>query len=60
VFDKAIATQVVPLDQFYAAEPYHQDFIAHNPTYLYVVVHDIPKLKHLQEQFPQLYRAEIR
>jgi peptide-methionine (S)-S-oxide reductase len=55
-FSKPIVTQVVPLQKFYAAEDYHQDFITHNPTYPYVVVHDLPKLAQLQKQFPSLYR----
>jgi len=50
-------TQTVPLQQFYVAEDYHQNFIALNPTYPYVVVNDLPKLKRLQEQFPNLYRT---
>lgn len=54
-FNQPIVTQLVPLDNFYAAEDYHQDFIQHNPDNLYVVVHDLPKLNQLQAQFPDLY-----
>jgi peptide-methionine (S)-S-oxide reductase len=56
VFKKAIATQLSPLTQFYAAEEYHQNFISRNPSYPYVVVHDLPKIKQLQKQFPALYK----
>jgi peptide-methionine (S)-S-oxide reductase len=56
VFKRAIATQLSPLIQFYAAEDYHQNFIARNPSYPYVVVHDLPKIKQLQRQFPALYK----
>lgn len=56
VFEQAIATQIEPLTQFYAAEGYHQDFIAQNPGYPYVVIHDLPKLAQLQAQWPDLYR----
>jgi peptide-methionine (S)-S-oxide reductase len=56
VFKQPIATQLVPLNGFYAAEDYHQNFIARNPTYPYVVVHDLPKLAHLKQQFPKLYK----
>jgi peptide-methionine (S)-S-oxide reductase len=56
VFSKPIATQVLPLNQFYAAEGYHQNFIALNPTYPYVVVHDLPKLTQLRNQFADWYR----
>ena len=31
-YDKPIATQVVPLDKFYEAEAYHQNYLAHNPN----------------------------
>ena len=56
VFDKAIATQIEPLTEFYAAEGYHQDFIAQNPNYPYVIVHDLPKIAQLRAQWPDLYR----
>lgn len=59
VFHQPIVTQVMPLNGFYAAESYHQDFIAHNPNYPYVIVNDWPKIRHLQEQFPQLYRESM-
>jgi peptide-methionine (S)-S-oxide reductase len=55
-FDAPIVTQVVPLRGFYAAEEYHQHFVQRNPSYPYVVFNDLPKLKHLREQFPQLVK----
>ncbi len=55
-FRQPIVTQLTPLSSFYAAEEHHQDFIAHNPYYPYVVVNDLPKLQHLKEQFAVLYR----
>ncbi len=56
VFPKPIATQLVPLKGFYAAEDYHQNFIARNPNYPYVVVNDLPKLEQLRKQFADLYK----
>jgi peptide-methionine (S)-S-oxide reductase len=56
VFAEPIVTQVVPLPAFYAAETDHQDFIDRNPNYPYVVVHDLPKLAQLQQQFPNLIK----
>ncbi len=56
VFQKQIVTQLVPLKGFYQAEAYHQHFIDHNPNYPYVVVNDLPKLAHLQAQFPDMYK----
>lgn len=54
--NKAIATQVVPLKSFYAAEEYHQDFIDRNQYHPYVMVHDLPKIARLQDQFPDIYQ----
>jgi peptide-methionine (S)-S-oxide reductase len=56
VFPKLIATQLVPLTKFYAAENYHQNFIDHNPNQAYVVRHDRPKLAQLRQQFPNLIK----
>jgi peptide-methionine (S)-S-oxide reductase len=56
VFSAPIVTQVVPLKAFYAAEEYHQNFLARNPTYPYIVYNDLPKLRALQKQFPDLYK----
>jgi peptide-methionine (S)-S-oxide reductase len=55
-FRQPIVTQLAPLDKFYAAEDYHQNFITRNPNYPYVVVHDLPKLAQLKSQFGNLYK----
>jgi peptide-methionine (S)-S-oxide reductase len=56
VFTESIATQVVPLTKFYAAEEYHQNFIERNPNQAYVVRFDLPKLAQLRQQFPNLIK----
>jgi peptide-methionine (S)-S-oxide reductase len=56
IFSQPIATQIVPLTKFYAAEEYHQNFIDRNPNYPYVVTHDRPKLSLLRQQFPNLIK----
>jgi peptide-methionine (S)-S-oxide reductase len=56
VFSNSIATQLVPLTKFYAAEDYHQNFIDRNPTQAYIVRFDLPKLAQLRQQFPNLIR----
>ncbi|MGA2986003.1 MAG: peptide-methionine (S)-S-oxide reductase MsrA [Terriglobia bacterium] len=56
VFAGPIMTQVVPLKEFYPAEEYHQDFLERNPTNPYIVYNDMPKLRELQKQFPDLYK----
>jgi peptide-methionine (S)-S-oxide reductase len=55
-YPRPIVTQVVKLDGFYPAEEYHQNFAEHNPTYPYIVYHDLPKVANLKKQFPDLYR----
>lgn len=56
VFDRPIVTQMAALDHFYTAEAYHQDFVARNPHNLYVMLHDLPQIEQLEEQFPELYQ----
>jgi peptide-methionine (S)-S-oxide reductase len=56
VLSGPIVTEVVPLKAFYPAEEYHQNFLARNPTYPYIVYNDLPKLRALQKQFPNLYK----
>ena len=56
VFRKPIVTQVVPLQAFYPAEAYHQNFLALHPDNPYIVNNDLPKLRNLQKQFPTLSR----
>lgn len=53
-FHSKIVTQVVPLPAFYMAEEHHQKFLDRNPNYPYIVYNDIPKIKALEKQFPQL------
>ena len=55
VFPKTIATQIVGLKAFYPAEDYHQGYADNHPENLYIVINDLPKVEHLQKQFPELY-----
>lgn len=54
-FGSPIVTQLSPLPAFYTAEAYHQDYARLHPNDLYIAINDLPKVKHLQEAFPQLY-----
>lgn len=56
VFPRPIVTEVVPLQAFYPAEAYHQNFLARHPSYPYIVFNDLPKLRELQKQFPDQYK----
>jgi peptide-methionine (S)-S-oxide reductase len=55
VFPQPIVTQLTPLKGFYRAEDYHQDYALHNPNNPYIQVCDLPKIKALKEEFPQLF-----
>ncbi len=54
ILTQPIATKLTTLAKFYPAEDYHQNFMMHNPTYPYVLVHDQPKIDRLQREFPEL------
>lgn len=56
-FAAPIVTQVVPLQQFYSAEEYHQNYLALHPYQPYILFNDAPKLEQLRKQFPALYQA---
>jgi peptide-methionine (S)-S-oxide reductase len=58
VFSQPMATRVDPMSGFYPAESYHQDFVAHNNDYGYVVQNDLPKIENLKRLFPDLYRQQ--
>ncbi len=56
VYSGPIVTQVVPFKAFYRAEDYHQDYLALHPTQPYIVFNDLPKLRALKKDFPDLYK----
>jgi peptide-methionine (S)-S-oxide reductase len=56
VFPRRIVTTVVALDKFYPAGGEHQNFVARNPSNPYVAHNDLPKLAHLEKEFPQLLK----
>lgn len=57
-FPRPIVTEVVPLKVFYAAEAYHQDYLARNPYEPYIVINDLPKLAALKRDLPALYSGK--
>lgn len=56
VYPKALATTVEPLQAFYPAEGYHQDYLVRHPNSMYIVVNDIPKVENLAKTFPDKWR----
>jgi methionine-S-sulfoxide reductase len=57
VYPRRIVTRVDPLQRFYEAESYHQDYLINHPTNPYIVVNDLPKVRSFQSMFPALYAA---
>ena len=55
VFGHKIVTQIVPLQGFYQAEAYHQDYATINPDNPYIAMYDLPKLDKLKKALPNLY-----
>lgn len=58
VYRDPIVTQLAPLNGFYAAEEYHQEYLVHNPDSPYIVYNDMPKLRELKAKFPSLVKAD--
>ncbi|HEV7778285.1 MAG TPA: peptide-methionine (S)-S-oxide reductase MsrA [Luteibacter sp.] len=55
-FDAPIATQLVPLDKFYPAEGYHQNYMRLHPDAAYIVYNDAPKVAALKRIYPGVYQ----
>ncbi len=51
-----IAVQVLPLNKFWKAEEYHQNYVANNPDSRYVQNVSIPDIKHFQKEYPDLVK----
>jgi peptide-methionine (S)-S-oxide reductase len=63
-FKHAIVTKVAPLQAFYPAEDYHQNYLLHcqqgSPLCTnrgYVVYNDLPKLANLRSEFPEMCKG---
>jgi peptide-methionine (S)-S-oxide reductase len=55
VFKKPIVTKIVPLQGFYPAEAYHQDYLTLHPNQPYIAYNDIPKVENLKKLFAGNY-----
>jgi peptide-methionine (S)-S-oxide reductase len=56
VFPHRIVTQLAPLKAFYAAEDYHQNYATLHADNPYIAINDAPKVEHLRQEFPELYK----
>src|SRR6202035_2352904 len=55
VYDRPIVTKVGPLEGFYPAENYHQDYLTLHPTQPYIAYNDLPKIENLKKIFAANY-----
>ena len=55
VYPKSIVTKVGPLQGFFAAEDYHQDYLTLHPNQPYIAYNDIPKVQNLKKMFAENY-----
>jgi len=58
VFGRPIVTRIDPLQGFYPAESYHQDYATLHPDSGYIAFYDLPKLRNLERLYPERYRAD--
>lgn len=56
VFESPIVTTLEPLEQFFDAEDYHQNFAARNPAQPYVAAVAMPKVRKLEKAFSDRLR----
>jgi peptide-methionine (S)-S-oxide reductase len=55
VYKKPIVTKIGPLEAFYEAEAYHQDYLTLHPNQPYIAFNDIPKVENLKKIFVDNY-----
>ena len=55
VYKKPIVTKVGPLEGFFPAEAYHQDYLTLHPNQPYIAFNDIPKVENLKKIFAENY-----
>lgn len=58
VYSGKVATKLEPLDAFYPAESYHQNFAARNPWQPYIMAVAAPKMEKLASTWPEQLKPE--
>ncbi len=56
IWEDRIVTQVVPLDTFYVAEDYHQEYFARNPYQPYCMAVVAPKVAKFRKHFLEMLK----
>ena len=57
-YEDSVVTELEPLETFYEAEEYHQDYFAKNPNDAYCNFHARPKVEKVRKRFAELITAE--
>ena len=57
IFSKPIVTEVLPLENYWPAEAYHQDYFANNPNQGYCVAVAGPKVAKFRKTFSRLAKG---
>ena len=57
LYDQPLVTELQPLDNYWPAEDYHQDFFARNPTQGYCLAVAAPKVAKFRHTFARLQKA---
>jgi len=55
---EGIVTEIEPLDTFYEAEEYHQNYFEKNPTDAYCRMHAAPKVEKVRKKFVEKAAAD--
>lgn len=58
IWDSPIVTQLAPLDKFYAAEDYHQEYFARNPYQPYCMAVVAPKVSKFRKHFLEMLKKQ--
>ena len=58
IWDNPIVTQLAPLDKFYMAEDYHQEYFARNPYQPYCMAVVAPKVSKFRKHFLEMLKKQ--
>jgi peptide-methionine (S)-S-oxide reductase len=58
VYDQPLVTEITPLETFWPAEDYHQDYERKHPENPYIQNVSIPRLKRFQKNFPEYLKEK--
>lgn len=59
LWENPIVTEISPLEKFYRAEDYHQNFYNSNPHQMYCAAVIVPKLKKFYREFGHLLKEDV-